>query len=312
MNRFTNVAQWDKAMEAQGIWNADGSDNKELTSLACHYIKTYAFRINALENPRIKDFDLIVALAKKRNWNLVFNLLAENMQQANTLVGKDLIDIMRSNRDLLMDRYNKNGVVVVDNLEAVSDNEFIDRNWTTEHYAEVGRKIIAKRVAIQIKDLHADQYVNMEYVTAKSATFFNDCEGKQKWNQMSTITSDRAASGTMSSKSGAGNDYSLTFEHPINLVSDSMQVLNVEMKIFQESLDHDAKLTFVCSGQGKENHLVEIPISNFEKAPKDWQTINYSMKLPSDFYNREIVKVFIYNPSKSLIYLDDFKLTFGQ
>ena len=67
---YTNVREWDKAMADAGVKKADGSYDEELTSLACHFIKTYAFQIDTLKNPRIKDFDKIVNLAKERNWNL--------------------------------------------------------------------------------------------------------------------------------------------------------------------------------------------------------------------------------------------------
>ncbi len=149
--KYKNVIQWDVDLCLSGIRNADSSYNDALTQLACGYVKTYAFQIVVKTNPRIKDFDKIVSLAKEKNWNLVFNLLAENVEKADELVGKELTILMKQNRDLLVERYHKNGVIVVDNLEKVHDSEFIDKNWTTEHYAENGRKIIAKNVSKALK-----------------------------------------------------------------------------------------------------------------------------------------------------------------
>jgi hypothetical protein len=61
-------------------------------------------------------------------------------------VGKDLSMLMRYNRDLLVNRYSKLGAVVIDNLEAVPGKHFGEKNWTTEHYDQTGRAIIAKNV----------------------------------------------------------------------------------------------------------------------------------------------------------------------
>ncbi len=155
---YKNVNEWDVGMWNTGIKNADGTKNIEKSQLACHYIKTYAFQLDSDKNPRIKDFDKLVILAKKRNWNLVFNLMAENVEQAEALVGKDLIYLIDQNRKFLIDRYQKKGVIVVDNLDNVPDEEYIDRNWTTEHYTEKGRKIIARNVADSMKTIYPEEY----------------------------------------------------------------------------------------------------------------------------------------------------------
>ncbi len=155
---YKNVIEWDGAMFHNGIKNADGTKNNKLTELACHYIKTYAFEINTNTNPRIKDFDKIVALAKARKWNIILNLMAENTEKADSLVGQELIHFIKQNRDLLMKRYNKNNVMVIDNLECVPTSEYIDIHWTTEHYAENGRKIIAKNVANALKSFYQNEY----------------------------------------------------------------------------------------------------------------------------------------------------------
>jgi hypothetical protein len=164
-DRYTNVRDWDGEMWHSGILKEDGSKNEEMTRLACHYIKTYAFEIDTLTNPRIKDFDRIIKLAKERNWNLIFNLLAENVEMADSLIGKDLLFLMEKNRSLLVDYYQRKGVVVVDNFNSVGDEEFIDRDWTTEHYAEKGRKIVARNAAQSLKTLYPNYYQEVEYNT---------------------------------------------------------------------------------------------------------------------------------------------------
>ena len=143
--------EWDYATNRKGIMNPDGTRNKELSIMAVTYVQCYAFQIHD-DNPRVKDFDNIVKLAKQRGWHLVFNLLAENVEQAQELVGDDLVFLMHQNRDFLVERYgNLDDVTVVDNLEAVDSQCFIDKNFTSEHYCEAGRRSIGDNVAEAVK-----------------------------------------------------------------------------------------------------------------------------------------------------------------
>ncbi|MFK8038411.1 MAG: hypothetical protein AB8B74_08985 [Crocinitomicaceae bacterium] len=148
--QYKNVIEWDSAMAVQGYVESNGIKNQALTELACHYIKGYGFQIDTLTNPRIEDFNEIIDLSKKRKWKLIFNLLAENTQKAEKLVGEDLIFLIEQNRMILKDYFSCRGIPIIDNLNAVKDEYFIDQNWTTEHYTEEGRQIIANAVIYYI------------------------------------------------------------------------------------------------------------------------------------------------------------------
>lgn len=155
---YRDVIAWDSYIGRNGILNEEGKRDQPKTELACHYVKGYAFQIDFKHNPRIRDFDKIVKLSEKRGWKLVFNLLAENVEMAQILVGNNLTWFMRDNAKRLVDYYSAKGVIVVNNLEAVEDEQFIDRNWTTEHYAEKGRRTIARNVALALQNIYPDQY----------------------------------------------------------------------------------------------------------------------------------------------------------
>ncbi len=143
---YKTVRQWDNAMGNGTYLLPNGDWDMPKISLACHYIKTYAFSIDTFSNPRIRDFDEIVEIAKQKKLNLVFNLLAENIQYADSLVGSELHNIMQQNKQLLINRYTSQGVKVVNSFELVNGKDFIDQNWTTEHYNQTGRWILAKNV----------------------------------------------------------------------------------------------------------------------------------------------------------------------
>jgi hypothetical protein len=309
---YNNVIDWDRGMAEHGIRNVDGTKNNTLTELACHYIKTYAFQIDTLTNPRIKDFDKIVQLSKERHWNLIYNLMAENIERADSLVGKELVYLIQQNRDLLKKRYNKNNVIVVDNLDCVGDSEYIDRNWTTEHYSEKGRKIIAKNVALCLKLFYPKAYVDVKYTKTKPYEFFNNCEGNLIWGQMQTLTSENSYSGEKSSKTGQKQDFSITLEYPINNLPDSLKQVSISMQIFQNDLNHDAKLNIEVSGKNIVYHLDGVLIKNLTRKIQKWDELNYNYILPEDFNKADLIKIYVYNITNSIIYVDDLKIKFKK
>ncbi|MCC6818737.1 MAG: hypothetical protein IT245_07595 [Bacteroidia bacterium] len=127
--------------------NDDGSTNEDKQGLAHHYVKAYAFSIDTSTNPRIKDFDQIVNICKSKGIKLYLNILSENLNWADSLVGPDLVKVMKFNRDILLHRYSQKGAIIIDNLDAVPAECFGEKNWTTEHYNQFGRMIIARNVA---------------------------------------------------------------------------------------------------------------------------------------------------------------------
>lgn len=160
--RFDNVNSWDFNKWSEGILKEDGTKDSIKTEFACHLIKNYAFQLERYDNVRIDDFDTIVEIARKRNWNLVFNLLAENMMRAKDLVEPELTWLMNENKKFLINRYEEKGVMVVDNFDNIHDTLFYEREWPTEHYAEAGRKIIARNLADSLKTLYPEAYRPIE------------------------------------------------------------------------------------------------------------------------------------------------------
>ena len=125
--------------------DSNGVEDMSKRTLADHYIKAYAFKIDE-ENVRLRQLDELVQLCHSRSYRVVLNLLAENIEYADSLCGPSLSWQMRANRNFLVNRYRGGNVLVVDNLEAVSGEHYTDQHWTTEHYDQIGRQIIADNV----------------------------------------------------------------------------------------------------------------------------------------------------------------------
>ncbi len=155
--RYKTTREWDHGMAEGGYLKTDGTWDNEKIQLACHYIKAYSFNLKE-DNPRVRDFDAIADWCRQHQVPLYLNLLAENVQYADSLVGKELVFLMRQNRDYLVKRYHKNNCTVVDNLELVDGKEFTDQNWTTEHYGYRGRMIIARNLSESLKKQFSNAY----------------------------------------------------------------------------------------------------------------------------------------------------------
>ncbi len=154
--KYNTVRLWDDAMAKGAFLNGQPWDDKKI-GLSAHYIKGYAFNLDA-SNPRVRDFDFISQWCHKNGIKLYLNLMAENIQYADSLVGKELVFLMKNNRDYFVKRYTRDDCVVIDNLELLGGKEFSDQTWTTEHYGYKGRMLVARKVANKLKKQFSNEY----------------------------------------------------------------------------------------------------------------------------------------------------------
>ena len=147
---YRNANEWDCAVAESNTLYDGVHPSADSLALACHHIKHFACQLDE-QNPRVKDLDRIVKLCQRRGWQPVYNILAENVDQIDSLCGPDLIYLMEQNAQYIVNRYEAQGVIVVNNLKEVRDCDFRDRDFPTEHYKQTGRLTIAKNVADAIQ-----------------------------------------------------------------------------------------------------------------------------------------------------------------
>ena len=275
-------------MYSYGWYDFNGQRDWDLTALACHYIKTYAFQIDD-DNPRVKDFDAIVDLCRERGWNLVFNLMAENVDKANELVGKDLMLLFRLNRDYLLKRYgNMEGVTVVNNLSLVRDVNFIDQDWTTEHYYEEGRRIIADHLAQTLRNFYPEDYHNPDSLIMDTGHYFLD----------GTMELDRQ------------NPYSMTLVLTADSIHPDWGMVNVAFEIKQQ--DDLSKPIFAVE---KHNSQGEKSIDSYavnEPVQKNgtWDFATFALPIDSTFRTAQKIKLYVHNFSESPIQIRNLDVSF--
>ena len=285
---WNNTHQWDSAMAWGGWHDFEGQRDQQLTELACHYIKSYAFQIRD-DNPRIKDFDAIVDLCRERGWHLVFNLMAENVDKANELVGKDLLFLMKQNRDYLMQRYDtQEDVTVVNNLDLVRDVNFIDQDWTTEHYYGEGRHIIAHQVAQALRQYYPNEYQDLGSLQYEAGHY---CfEGSED-------------------ELNVERPYSQTLILPADSLQPDWGMVNIAVEMLQPDTLNDVQIVIEKNGeQGKTSTYYDLgpQIQSIGK----WEFATFALPIDSTFREAEQIKFFVYNPSTSSVRVRRFDISF--
>ena len=285
---WDNVYQWDSATAWRGLHNYEDEYDPKWTELACHYIKSYGFQIRD-DNPRLKDFDDIVALSRKRGWHLVFNLMPENVDKANEYVGKDLMYLMKQNHDYLINRYGHlEGVTVVDNLNLVRDVNFIDQDWTTEHYYEEGRRIIAGNVAEALKAYYPDEYRSVDWKCDEGHYYFGDAVRKLD----------------------AATPYGPALTLPADSLRADWERVNIAFMMQQSDTLHDARLA-VQLLVAQDNAMV----SYYDVKPQiqkigEWDFATYDLPVDSTMRVAQQVKIFVYNSSEDAVQLKNMDISF--
>lgn len=311
----------------KGIIGLNGKRDDELSKLACDYIKTYGFQINFENNPRIKDFNDLINLASDRNWNLVLNLLPENLHKSELLVGKELNFFIRDNAQKLEKYFKNKGVLVINNIDLLEDNEFVDQAFTTEHYAEKGRKMIARTVAENIKKYHKysfketgfkgfiknysspniNEFFDINY-SANKVLYFNDIENDKLWNATNKIIN---ISGTKCGFANKGSIYGPTFlMNPKDLPISKIKAIQIKGELMTKKSDSiKAKIVLEVLGE-KGKFYKAINIKRFIFKEDDWNSFKFHIKLPDWTNNSEKIKVYLFNTEEIPVYIDNIEIGF--
>ena len=288
---YSTSHEWDYAKAHEGVNDSEGVFNYPLTILACHYIKTYGFQIHE-NNPRIKDFDMIVKLAKERGWHLIFNLLAENVDRANELVGSDILYLIRQSRDFLLNRYgNIENVTVVDNIGDVRNELFIDQNWTTEHYSEMGRRTIADHVAQAVSNYYPDIYVeNIAYDIPKNHY--------------------RIDLGFDSLTVYSAMPYGLTIKGKPADIDSNCEKVYISSRLWKDESSALPAIVMELYKNGTKTHFNNLSLNDMTDAIGKWDFTTAVLPIDSTFFNADEFRIFLCNPTDSPIHIKSLDVSF--
>lgn len=272
-------------------------------SLAATFIRLFAFRIDTLSNPRIKDFDQITHWAQKRGWNLIFNLLSENLEKARQLTGDALPNLMMQNRDLLVKRYTRMGAIVVDNLSAVDSSLFIDKNWPTEHYTETGRKKIARNIARTLQSIYPAQYEDVR----KKTHFYTDFERPTLGFASAHTNTKKALSGKHSIALHKATPYSPAFYLNFD-DTDITCPFTLSATAYYNGMPQAKDLKMVITLDKKENHILYSVAYPSQKENEEWKKIENKIHMPHGIQKDELLSAYCWYTGADTIYIDNFSI----
>jgi hypothetical protein len=309
--KFQNVIQWDRHIAETGIKNEEGMRDEEKTLLATHYVKAFAFVIDTVDNPRIADIENVLNLCEQRGYVPVMNILAENVDKAQELIGDDLYRLMKKNEEILLKFFADRGIRVINNLESVRDPEFTDQDWTTEHYSQKGRMTIADNIAEEIAPLVSGPIIQ-ELKAEISTSFFHDCELERNWGQERTFTGEEHYSGSTSSLIDKNSPFSITLEYPYHLVPDSLKE-SVRISAALKRMENEDKITLVIEGLDGPSHYWKDHGAegvSEESEMEDWSIYSWNVPITKELRTARVIKVYFMNESKSPQYIDDMQVEF--
>jgi len=254
----------------------------------CNIIKAFAYNLDTINNVRFKQFDKIIKLANNRNWNLIFNILPEDIDKAEIMVGKEIPYILNRNKEIFIKKYRNKNVTIIDNMELLNGGYFYE-TYPTEHYIPKGKEIVANKVSEVISSIYTEQeFVEKAFNiddNIQIKTSFVICENGDILN--------------------VNNPYAKPFElKSLNVYKQSVDSVIVSFKTEANIFE---KLFLVVDYYNNTNsyYWKKYNLSDFKNVKGLYSK---KIKLPSVIDSNDKIKIYLWNAGANDFYFTDFKL----
>ena len=151
-------------------------------------------------------------------------------------------------------------------------------------------------------------------LTAEDGVYFQDfdnlrCWARDQWN----ITGEMAHSGDFSARTDSSTEFSQTFQMEFSYAK-AKGYKSVEVTGWIYLYNMNAKASLVCSVENASGNLAyeSADVKNFITAPNQWEKISVLLKLPENAPHGSDLKVYLWSPNKSKIFLDDVTIKFSR
>ncbi|MBV2247970.1 MAG: hypothetical protein KUL83_12440 [Lentimicrobium sp.] len=132
--------------------------------------------------------------------------------------------------------------------------------------------------------------------------------GPVSWVNGNTIVSDRAHSGTQSSRVDQENEFSIAFQQKLGYISQKMpKNLDITAWIYSEEKSPAGRMVVSIN---KVNYYESYPVGDFFAAGGEWRQFSGSFILPDSLKPSEEIKIYLWNNRKSRLWIDDISLKF--
>lgn len=230
------------------------------------------------------------------------------------------------NRDAFRDYKNTNKILAQDNIyftktsyifeiidESQYNNTFLllshdkiaDPDGTTFNY-------LAERYHL-IEEIYEFEGIKIfSFNTSKSikkAKLFFDFENHSKYH-VSITDSENTHSGKKVSMVNETIEYSAGYDEPLgDIVMDSLKMVNITAWLYYD--DPKVKARLVCSFENNKGIIQwkALDIQNTTK-PGEWTEVRFKVPIPENLNSEDILKIYLWNPFKHTILLDDLYVSF--
>ena len=172
--------------------------------------------------------------------------------------------------------------------DVVRDVNFIDQDWTTEHYYGEGRHIIAHQVAQALRQYYPNEYQDLGSLQYEAGHY---CfEGSED-------------------ELNVERPYSQTLIMPADSLQPDWGMVNIAVEMLQPDTLNDAQIVIEKNGeQGKTSTYYDMSpqIQSIGK----WEFATFALPLDSTFREAGQIKYFVYNPSTSSVRVRRFDISF--
>lgn len=144
----------------------------------------------------------------------------------------------------------------------------------------------------------------------KQIKITNDMEDSKTWGVSKAVVKDVAHSGDYSCKLDSANAYSTGFQSVFNKIMDVVPK-EVKVKIWVYSLqpDPDATIVLSVSNNGQTKFWKNSALLGVKNV-KEWTEVRAAFELPANLDIKDEVSVFVWNPNKQKLYVDDLNISF--
>lgn len=138
----------------------------------------------------------------------------------------------------------------------------------------------------------------------------NDMEDAKTWGGESLVVKDVAHLGIYSCRLDSTHVYSSGFQSTFNkILNDVPKKVKVNVWVYSLQPKPDASIVVEVSNNGKSKSWKNSGLEGVLKV-KEWTEVSALFDLPSDLDINDQVKIFVWNPNKRVLYVDDLDISF--
>ena len=143
--------------------------------------------------------------------------------------------------------------------------------------------------------------------TADDGVYFQDFDNVRFWARDEwNITNEKAHSGDFSARTDSVAEYSQTFQMEYSYAkSKGYKAIQVTAWLFVTDMNAKAGLVASVESSGGSAAYESADIKNFITAPNQWEKISVFLKLPENAPDGSNIKVYLWSPNRTKIFMDD-------